>query len=82
MPPPFIDEALPEMVELEMVRVPPSLEMPPLLPFDVPEAKAVLLEMMELETVRNPRLKMPPPSKLEALLLEIVELETVAVPPL
>ena len=68
---------LPERVELETVRVAPELlKMPP------PRLKvAVLVEIVELLTVRVPALKMPPPL-LVAELPEMVELVTVRVPAL
>ena len=72
MPPPFWVAELPEMVELETVRV-PEFQMPP------PEF-AELSEMMELETVRMPELLKAPPLP-EVCAPETVTPEILRLPP-
>ena len=72
---PPLKEVLSEMVELETVRLPPKLKMPPPKP-----PTAVLLERVELVTERVPELLIAPP--LLAVLPESVELVTERVPEL
>jgi hypothetical protein len=50
MPPPIVDEVLPEIVELVTVKLPPLLKMPP------PKLDEVLPEIVELVTVKIPPL--------------------------
>ena len=66
MPPPLVVAELPEIVELEMSRL-PAFQIPP------PAVPAVLMEKVELVTVRVPnKLKMPPPAKTAELLERVV----------
>jgi hypothetical protein len=75
MPPPMVVALLAENVELLMVEVLFELLKTPAPKF------ALLPERVELETVRAPLLKIPPP-KSPTVLPEMVELETLRVPTL